>query len=154
MDAIQFLKKDHEKVKKTFSKISKGNFLTKLTKPNYSDATRRRMFAALCRELIVHEQMEQKVWYPVIKIDIKVKPIIKHLVSEEKSAAKKIKTFKSIKTQETWEKKFEQFRDDVLHHAKDEEKKLFPVVQDLIDEKILRQIGKKMQAYKKLHLKK
>jgi hemerythrin-like domain-containing protein len=149
MDAVNFLIKEHNKVRKTLDKISKGNFFSRLAgKTDYSDAARLRMFNALCKDLEVHEKMEETIWYPALKKEISVSAIVKTLVSEEKSAAKAIKSFKQIKSQEVWEEKFKKFKSAVLHHAKDEETRLFPVASSEVDEATLRALGTKMEAYK------
>jgi hemerythrin superfamily protein len=147
MDAIAFLLKEHNKVRRTFAKIKKGS---------YREETKIKKFKDLCRELVVHETMEHKVWYPHFKNNPKVKNVVKHLLSEEKTAGKEIKSFKKFKPAD-WEKKFPKvfakLKKAAEHHASNEETKLFPKVKKLLDKEVRKQIGKKMQSYKKQHLK-
>ena len=48
---------------------------------------KQKKFDAFCSDLINHEKMEEKAWYPVLKKDKELNKVIKHLISEEKSAA-------------------------------------------------------------------
>lgn len=57
MDAIIFLKQEHKKIRQQLAAISiSTNEKTKLSK-----------FNNLCKDLVRHETMEQKVWYPVLR---------------------------------------------------------------------------------------
>ncbi len=144
MDAITFLHKEHVKIK---------NSLTVISKKSRSYASKRKMFNTLCQYLIRHEAMEHKLWYPHFKNNKKLKPEVKHLLSEEKHAAKEIKKLKPIKVQGEWEKKFVKFKKAVIHHAKEEESDLFPNVRQCLDKAELQAIGKKMRQFKNKHKK-
>ncbi|CAN5299119.1 CBU_1677 family Dot/Icm type IV secretion system effector [soil metagenome] len=139
MNAVKFLLKEHNKVRNTFADISDES---------HREETKRKMFNALCEDLIRHETMEQKIWYPHLKNNEILADVIKHLISEEKSAAEAIKEFKTIKTEEEWIKKFVKLRNDVEHHAAEEEQKLFPKVEKMLDETKLEKIGKEMREFK------
>lgn len=139
MNAITFLLREHDKVRRMLANINNKS-------RRYT--TKRTMFHTLCQDLVRHETMEQKIWYPRLKKDKGLAEIIKHLLVEEKDAAKTIKKFKSIKTQEKWEEKFSEFKKDVEHHAAEEEKKLFPKVKKFLNEMELEKIGKEMRAFK------
>ena len=141
MDAIKFLLKEHNKIRKTFTKI----------KSKSRETTKHKMFDFLCKDLVRHEKMEQKIWYPYLKKNTPLKNKIKHLLKEEKTAAKVIKEFKKIKNPEKWEKKFLAFKKDVSHHANEEETKLFPKVKKSLENSELKLIGEQFHAYKNKH---
>lgn len=140
MDAISFLVKEHNKVR---------NMLADISDESHRFDTKRTMFEELASELIRHETMEQKVWYPKLKSDEKLKDIIQHLITEEKSAAEAIKELKKINSEEKWEEKFSQLKDDVEHHADEEEQKLFPKVEKIVEKSDLEELGKEMREFKK-----
>lgn len=142
MDAIEFLTKEHQKFKKHLSSIDDKShkFETKL-----------KMFDELGKDLIRHENMEHRVWYPHLKDDQRLDEKIRHLLKEEQHAEKAIKQLKSIKNQSEWEKKFSQFRSDVEHHAKEEENKLFIAVEKILNKSELEKIGEEMFKYKQTH---
>lgn len=138
MDAIKYLRNEHSKVRKMFAIVSK-----------ISDEKKKKIkFKLLCKDLVRHEKMEQRVWYPVLQKDPKLKAIIKHLLSEERAAAKAIKQLNKRSLEIIWKLRFTKFKNDVNHHAKDEEKKLFPKVRKAYSKKELSELGSKMRKFK------
>lgn len=138
MNAIQFLLKEHNNVRRQFADIES----------TASFSTRKKMFDALCKELIKHEKMEQQFWYPHFKNDKNMDEKVQHLIAEEKEAASTIKQFEAVSTQEHWEKIFEKFKKNIEHHAFEEEHKLFPKVENILSTEQLEKIGKQMQEFK------
>lgn len=146
MNAVKFILREHAKIRGTFKRIA--------TLKN--EKAKIKHFKDLCNFLVVHETMEQKIWYPFLRQShAKFRPLIRHLVGEEKAAAKAITKFKKIKVDDTWtqalQTRFVKFKDDVDHHADQEEYDLFPDVVIIVDEKRLQKIGKQLQAFKKKH---
>jgi hemerythrin superfamily protein len=139
MNAIKFLLKEHDKVRKV---------LADLSNKSHQYDTKRKIFDDLCHDLVTHETMEQKVWYPRLKKNEKLDETVKHLIMEEKTAAKEIKEFKEIDQEEEWEEKFLNFKKSVEHHAHEEETKLFPQVVKLLSEEELEEIGAEMREFK------
>lgn len=140
MNAIEFLIKEHQKVRHT---------LTEINDKSHREETKRKMFDNLCQDIIRHEEMEHTQWYPCFKNDKRLTPTVKHLLSEEKSAEKAIKQFDHVKSYEEWEEKFLKFKKDVEHHAYEEEHDLFPEVRKLLSDEELEKIGKAMYQFKK-----
>lgn len=138
MDAISYLKNEHSKFRRTLAAISKAS----------QEKTKKTKFNALCKDLIKHETMEEKVWYPVLRKYPELRKIIKHLISEEKSAAKSIKNFKKVSFEFMWDLRFYKFRHDVDHHAKEEEQELFPKVKKLLSKSELNALGVEMRKFK------
>jgi hemerythrin superfamily protein len=139
MNAIDFLIKEHEKVRHTLAEIDNDC---------HREATKMKMFDSLCQDLIRHEEMEHKIWYPHFKNDKRLSETVKHLLSEEKGAEKAIKKFENITSLQAWEEKFSKFKEDVEHHASEEEHDLFPQVKNLLDEAELEKIGLEMYRFK------
>ncbi|HEV2614559.1 MAG TPA: hemerythrin domain-containing protein [Gammaproteobacteria bacterium] len=139
MNAIKFLLKEHDHVRRAFADISDAS---------HRPQTKLKLFVSLCQELLVHEKMEQTVWYPRFNNEDKLKTIVQHLLSEEQSAEEAIKEFRKIISHDQWEEKFKRLRMDVEHHASEEENKLFPKVTSILDEEELEEIGEKMIKFK------
>lgn len=137
MNAITFLLKEHEKVRKSFSEINNA--------AQYK--TKKEMFEILCQQLIRHETMEQQIWYPRFANNEKLDETVKHLIFEEKQIEKKIKEFQHVKTQIEWEEKFSKLKKELEHHASEEEQKLFPNVQKILNREELEEIGKEMHEF-------
>jgi len=140
MNAIKFLLNEHENVRKMLGKI---------LNEAYRHTTKRKMFASLGITLAHHEKMEQKIWYPYLIKKTTLSTLIKHLISEEKTAAATIKQIKKITPEDEWENAFMHFKDSVEHHAREEEIKLFPKVEGILDDIDLEELGKKMKKFKK-----
>jgi hypothetical protein len=138
MNAILFLINEHEKVK---------HILADICDKSHKEETKLKIFHELAHHLIRHETMEQKIWYPHFKD--KLEDTVKHLISEEKSAAQAIIELEKIKNQNMWDEKFLKFKNDVEHHASEEEHKLFPNVKKILTEEELEKIGKEMYEFKK-----
>lgn len=139
MDAIQLILRHHAKIRKFLERLSTSRSVSSLNKT----------FAKLSEFLVSHETMEQKVWYPFLKKNTKLKTVISHLITEEKSAAKAIAQIKKIKSEEKFEEKLMKLKAAVSRHANEEETQLLPKVQKVIEDTELRKIGKKMQEFKK-----
>ena len=138
MDAITLLRKEHSNVRKSLSEIQKLSH----------GPIKQQKFDALCQDLIRHETMEQKVWYPALRKYPDLRDIIKHLVEEEKGAAAEIKKFNKASFEFIWDLRFIKFKHDVNHHAKTEESELFPKVNELLTKEQLKVLGDKMQKFK------
>ena len=140
MNAIDFLVKEHNHVRKILAEISDDSHLIE---------TKRKMFQSLCDDLIRHESMEHEVWYPHFKNDTRLNETVRHLLTEEKSAEKAIKQFDNINAPKQWEIKFSKLKHDVEQHAQEEEQELFPEIKKLLSDDELEQIGIEMFHFKK-----
>lgn len=140
MNAIDFLIKEHNKVR---------TMLADIASESHEFDTQKRRFELLAQDLIRHENMEHEVWYPHFKTD--VPDTVKHLLKEEKMAEKEIKKLEELRTEAAWKDHFAKFKQDVEHHAEEEEQTLFPEVEKILSEKQLLEIGAAMFVYKKEH---
>ncbi len=140
MNAIDFLTKEHDRVR---------IMLADIADESHRWETQKNLFDDLAKDLTRHEHMEHEVWYPHFKD--KLPDEVKHLVSEEKHAETEIKNIKALKTEAAWKTHFLKFKSDVAHHADEEEGDLFPEVAKILSEKELEAIGSEMFAYKQKH---
>lgn len=138
MDAISYLRSEHNRFRRVLKQISTATNIT----------VKKRKFTAFCADLLRHETMEQKAWYPVLRQYPELRKVIAHLLSEEKSAAKAMKKFKATQFDFMWKLRFTKFKHDVDHHAKEEEKELFPKVRKHLSKKELTALGTKLRKFK------
>lgn len=144
MNAVKFLIKEHNKVRKIFSQIyDKLDNIPQRTK----------MLENLSHDLLIHEKMEQTVWYPRISIYTALEKRINHLIKEEDSAEKTIKQFRGLNSLKKWEQLFLKLKSAVEKHAKEEETKLFPNVLKCFSESELKALGSEMKKFKIKNLK-
>lgn len=139
MNAIDFLRKEHDKVRRMLADISDNS---------HRHETKLKMFNTLCHDLLRHEEMEHQVWYPHFRNNSLLKQEVRHLLSEEKNAEKAIRELDNIDTEQAWEVKFAKFKKAVEHHAYEEEHDLFPEVERILTKEELNTIGKKMSEFK------
>lgn len=115
---------------------------------NHIVIKQKKMFEALGNDLVRHEEMEHKVWYPHLRDDLQLNEEIKHLLKEENYAEREIERLSAIKSEAVWEEHFAKFKKEVEHHAKEEEMQLFPEVKKLLSRGALEQIGTEMYHFK------
>lgn len=138
MNAIDFLIKEHNRVR---------TLLTDIADRSQNFETQQNLFKHLSKDLIRHEAMEHKVWYPCFKNNLPKE--VKHLIKEETIAENEIKKMNELKTEAAWNEHFAKFKKAVQHHADEEEEELFPEVTKLLSENELLEIGSKMADFKK-----
>lgn len=142
MNAIDFLIKEHNQVRTLLADINDAS---------HRFETKKEKFHLCADNLIRHERMEHEVWYPHLKKQLSDE--VKHLVSEEKHAEQAIKKIEALKTEEAWKEHFLKLKEDIEHHAQEEEHQLFPEVEKLFSQRQLEEIGLEMHAFKKNYLK-
>ena len=138
MNAIDLLVAEHNKVRKTLSEMASP------TKPI---AEKKKTFQGLRYDLLRHEKMEQTVWYPHFKNSEKLDNTVKQLIKEEQEAHHEIQDLNKIEAEDEWNRQFVKFKNDVEHHAQEEETKLFPQVRAILSEQELTAIGAEMQKF-------
>lgn len=138
MNAIDFLKKEHNKVRE---------MLTLIEDHLDSKETKKEKFNKLSAMLLRHEHMEHEIWYPHFKNDLSDE--VQHLIKEEKIAEREINKLQDLyeSSNQVWADAFKKFKMAVEHHAEEEEKSLFPEVKHLLSASKLNAIGKAMKNY-------
>ena len=137
MDAIQLLKDDHKKVEKIFSDLE-----------NKRD-DRRALFPELDRELTIHAEIEEKVFYPVAKGAEPTRDLVLESIEEHKQIKMVLADLEKtdMRTAE-WAADLKVLKEDVMHHVGEEEKDLFPKVQKILSKDQLEDLGTRMQEMK------
>jgi hemerythrin superfamily protein len=121
--ATTLLKEDHQKVKKLFSSYEEGE-----------DDEKAEIFGTLQKELEVHAQIEEEIFYPAIQTsDDKESG---HLVREAYEEHRLVKTLLQelgslMPGDEDFDAKFKVLKDNVLHHAEEEQDEIFPIFDGL-----------------------
>jgi len=139
-DAIEIIIQDHNHIRKMIAQLDKN--LGSNIEQSHS------IFNELKDFLTKHETMEQKVWYPELEKNDKLKDIISKLKKEEQDASDEIKEIDDTKDDKKWASKVKKLTKDVGHHAKDEETKLFPKVRKTLNKSSLEELGDKLNDYR------
>src|ERR671910_1406662 len=143
MDAITLLKDDHDRVKKM---LAEGEETTER-----AEKTRTELFATLKAEMMLHERIEEEIFYPALKSHPKAKEIVlegyeeHHVVDEIMGELEATDV-----TDETWGAKFKVMKENIEHHIEEEEGEMFKDARQVFDADELEQLGARMMELKQL----
>ena len=137
MDAIQLLKDDHKKVEKIFSDLE-----------NKRD-DRRALFPELDRELTIHAEIEEKVFYPAAREAAPTRDLVLESIEEHKQIKMVLADLEKtdMRTAE-WAADLKVLKEDVMHHVGEEENDLFPKVKTILSKEQLEDLGSRMEELK------
>src|SRR4029079_2610328 len=114
--ATALLREDHENVKKMFSayeEIEEGN-----------TEQRAELFAAIKKELTVHAQIEEEIFYPAIEAggDEESEALIKEAHEEHRLVKQLLEELAEMGPEsDTFDAKLKVLKENVLHHAEEEQ---------------------------------
>ena len=143
MDAIALLKADHDKVKKL---LADGEETTER-----AEKTRNELFDTLKSEMLIHERIEEEIFYPALKEHPKAKDIVlegyeeHHVVDEIMGELEATDV-----TDETWGAKFKVMKENIEHHIEEEEGEMFKQARQVFDADELEKLGARMLELKQL----
>ena len=140
-DAIKLLKTDHEKVRTLLGQFEKA-----------TGARREKLRAQLDRELKVHTQIEEEIFYPAYREAARKKDDQKlyyEAIEEHHVVDLVLPEMNEGENNEELKAKAKVLKELVEHHADEEEKEMFPRAKKLLDKDQLRALGEQMQLRKK-----
>jgi hemerythrin-like domain-containing protein len=143
MDAIRLLKDDHGRVKKM---LADGEETTER-----AEKTRSEVFAKIKEEMLVHERIEEEIFYPALKEHPKAKEIVlegfeeHHVVDEIMGELEATDV-----TDEQWGAKFKVMKENIEHHIEEEEGEMFKAARQVFSTDELEELGARMLQLKKL----
>jgi len=137
MDAIELLKTDHRKVEKLFDGLMKSKGEVSL-------------FRELDKELTVHAEIEEKLFYPAAKNVAPTRDLVLESIEEHKQIKMVLSDLEQAdKGTDEWRAGLKVLMEDVQHHVGEEEKELFPKVEDkVLSRQELEDLGKRMEEMK------
>jgi hemerythrin-like domain-containing protein len=142
MDAITLLKDDHDKAKKMLSQLEDTT--------ERAVKTREDVFGRLKTELVVHEAIEEEIFYPALKQHAEAKEIVLEAYEEHNVVDMVMSEIEQTPfDDETWSAKFSVMKENLEHHIEEEEGEMFKQARDVFDKETLEQLGERMQARKR-----
>jgi len=142
MDAIALLKADHDKVKKM---LAEGESTTER-----GEKTRTELFATLKGEMIVHERIEEEIFYPTLKEHPRAREIVLEGFEEHNVVDEIMGDLEATDvTDETWGAKFKVMKENIEHHIEEEEGEMFKQARAVFDRDELEELGTRMEELKK-----
>lgn len=145
MDAITLLEQDHQKVKKIMAELEKTT--------ERGVKTREELFTKLVQELVVHEKIEEQIFYPRVKEQAttkKLEQIVTESFEEHHFVNVVIAEIKATPYDaEEWTAKFSVMKENIEHHAfEEEEGEMFPKVRKIFSKDELEEMGTEMEELK------
>ena len=138
MDALALLKKDHVLVKDLMNKMDEEEDTEQLES----------MFEQLVDELSIHERIEEDIFYPALQKLPKAREDVLEAFEEHHLVDEIVKEMDVETDDERWKAQFTVMKENVEHHIKDEEEKLFPKAEQLLGDKKLGELGIQMADLK------
>lgn len=121
-NAINLLMEDHARVKKMFKQFEKS-------KDKMEDAEKAELVQTICKELTLHAQVEEEIFYPAAREAIEEQDLLDEAEVEHASAKELIAQLQSMgPSDELYDAKVTVLGEYVDHHVKEEEKQMFPKV--------------------------
>ena len=125
--ATALLRDGHKKVKKLISSYEKLE--------DGDDARREQLFQEIKKELSIHARIEEEIFYPAVAMAgrEKAEKLIMEAEAEHQIVKTLLEQIAALEADDRTERdaKMIVLRDSVLHHVEVEEKKIFPIFEEL-----------------------
>jgi len=141
MNALKLLESDHEKVKKILSDLDSTT--------ERGVKTREELFTKVRQELVVHEAIEEEIFYPALKEHPKAKEIVLEAYEEHHVVDQVMAEIDGLPfDDETWGAKLSVMKENVEHHIEEEEDQMWKQARQVFDDSELEELGARMEARK------
>lgn len=145
VNAISLLKADHKKVKGLLEELESTT--------ERGAAKRQRLLTQIETELKVHTEIEETIFYPAFRDAVRKKEDREMYFEalEEHHVVKLVlpEIAGTDPSTEPFGAKAKVLKELVTHHAKEEEREMFPEAKKVLGEEELEQLGERMQSRKK-----
>lgn len=142
MDAVQLIRQDHEKVKNLFFDFEMA--------PAGQPEQRRHLAEQIIRELMVHERIEEEIFYPAFRdaMGKRAQGDVEHALEEHHLVDTLIAQLTAIDLNDPdFEGLMRVLRENVEHHIQDEEESMLTKARDVMGDDVAR-VGADMLEYK------
>jgi hypothetical protein len=141
MNAMTVLKVDHQRVKKMLAELESTT--------ERSVKTREERFGKIKQELVVHEAIEEEIFYPALKNHPKTKEIALEAYEEHHVVDMVMAELEGVAyDDEQWGARFKVMKENLEHHIEEEEGEMFKQAKQVFDDDELAQLGESMKARK------
>jgi hemerythrin superfamily protein len=139
MDALMLLKKDHDEVKGLFGQFEKAK----------DTAKQRQLAEHVCMELTIHAQIEEQSFYPEVKSLPDVADMVMESLEEHRQVKEMVAKIQLLSASDDHlEPDMKVLKEDVEHHAEEEEKEMFPKVKKGLGKERLEELGQTLVRQK------
>ena len=110
-DAVTLLKEDHRRVEALFSEFQKAK----------GDGAKKRIAENICAELIVHTELEEKIFYPACEGKVKEDDLQEAYVEHDSAKVLIAEIANGGPDDDFYEAKVKVLQEEIEHHVKEEE---------------------------------
>lgn len=142
--ATTMLKAEHEEVRKLFKEFESAS--------ENARASRKRIADEVSQKLDVHAQIEEKIFYPACRNlqNEEARKMVGESVEEHLIVKRLIAELAPLDaSDDAFESKFTVLKENVEHHADEEESDLFPVAEKELGDERLEELGARMAQLKR-----
>jgi hypothetical protein len=141
MDALKLLEEDHKKVKKILSDLDSTT--------ERGVKTREELFTKVKQELMVHEAIEEEIFYPALKDHPKAKELVLEAYEEHHVVDNVMAEIVSLPfDDEKWGAKLTVMKENLEHHIEEEEDEMWKQARQVFSDDELEELGARMQTRK------
>lgn len=116
-EATAMLRADHKLVSGLFEEFEKTK----------SDSKKKKLVDQICKELTVHAQLEEEIFYPAFKAALRDKELVPEANVEHQSVKDLIAQVEGVEPfGEDYDAKVKVMGEFVKHHVKEEQNEMFP----------------------------
>jgi len=141
--ATTMLKSEHDEVRQLFKEFESAS--------EGARSSRKRIADEVSQKLDVHAQIEEKIFYPACRNlqDEEARKMVGESVEEHLIVKRLISELAGLDaSDETFESKFTVLKENVEHHADEEERDLFPIAEKELGDERLEELGTQMAQLK------
>ena len=139
MNALEFLKEDHQKVKGLFQEIRNSS----------ARSRQKELFDKIDTELEIHTHIEETVFYPAIEEQEELKDMVAEALEEHQHAKELLEQLETLRADDhDFGSLLQQLMEAVEHHVEEEEGEMFPKIREVFDEDELEQLGEDLESAK------
>jgi hemerythrin superfamily protein len=139
MDALEVLRRDHQKVKGLFHQAEGAK-----------DADQRKqIFDHIDTELEIHAYIEETVFYPAVEKHEELKDMVEEALYEHEEVKMLLQEMEDLSEDgAAFDSKLKELMDNVEHHVQEEEGEMFPKVLEAMDKSMLEKLGAELESAK------
>jgi iron-sulfur cluster repair protein YtfE (RIC family) len=142
MNIYQKLKREHDDHRELMRRIAETTGETD---------ERKRLFDLLIEDVESHAAAEEQTLYSELIEATEGQPQTRHSVSEHKQSSDYLEELKGTDmSSPAWLATFKKFREDLEHHMREEEQKVFELSEELIDDERADELGGKFDRRKQV----
>jgi hypothetical protein len=137
VNALTLLKRDHDAAKKLMAELAETT--------ERAVKTRERVWTKLLKDLTIHENIEEEIFYPALHKHSKLKDLVLEALEEHHLVDDIVEQLEDTPfDDEHWTAKFKVTKENVEHHIEEEEGPMFKAVRQIFDDAALEELGDRM----------